>query len=78
VSPIIIIIIIIIIVGLDSVVGIATRYGLDDPGIWIPVGARFTTPVQNGPGAHPACYTMGTGLYFYFPSGPSRPALGRT
>jgi len=24
-------------------------------------GARFSTPVQYGPGAHPASYTMGTG-----------------
>jgi hypothetical protein len=27
----------------------------------IPVGARFYTPVQTGPGAHTASYTMGTG-----------------
>ena len=27
----------------------------------IPVGARFSAPVQTGPGAHPASYTMGTG-----------------
>ena len=27
----------------------------------IPVGARFFTPVQTGPGAHPASCTMGTG-----------------
>ena len=26
----------------------------------IPVEARFSTPVQTGPGAHPAPYTMGT------------------
>jgi len=35
------------------VVGIATRYGLDGPGIesrWV---ARFSAPVQTGPGAHP-------------------------
>jgi len=25
----------------------------------IPVGARFSAPVQTGPGAHPAFYTMG-------------------
>ena len=25
------------------------------------VGARFSAPVQIGPGAHPASYTMGTG-----------------
>jgi len=24
------------------------------------VGARFSSPVQTGPGAHPASYTMGT------------------
>ena len=27
----------------------------------IPVGARFSAPVQTGPEAHPASYTMGTG-----------------
>jgi hypothetical protein len=27
----------------------------------IPVGARISAPVQTGPGAHPASYTMGTG-----------------
>ena len=27
----------------------------------IPVGARFSAPVQTGPGAHPASCTMGTG-----------------
>jgi hypothetical protein len=26
----------------------------------IPVGARFSAPVQTGPGGHPASYTMGT------------------
>ena len=30
--------------GRDSSVGIATRYGLDGPGIVIPVGARFLHP----------------------------------
>jgi hypothetical protein len=40
-------------VGWDSVIGIATRYGL--------VGARFSAPVQTGPGADPASYTVGTG-----------------
>jgi len=29
----------------------------------IPVGARFPPPLQTGPGAHPASYTMGTGLF---------------
>ena len=47
-----------------SSVSIATRYGLDGPGIesrW--VGARFSAPVQTGPGAHPASYTVGTGAF---------------
>jgi len=26
-----------------------------------PVGGEFSAPVQTGPGAHPASYTMGTG-----------------
>jgi hypothetical protein len=49
--------------GQDSSVGISTRYGLDDSGDRIQVGgggARFSEPVQTGPGAHPAVYTMGT------------------
>jgi len=29
----------------------------------IPVGARFFTPVQTGPEAHPASCTMGTGSF---------------
>ena len=29
----------------------------------IPVGVRFTAPVQTGPGAHPASYTMGAGSF---------------
>ena len=29
----------------------------------IPVGARFSTPVQNGPGDHPASYTMVAGSF---------------
>jgi len=44
----------------DSSVGIATRYGLEVPGIesrWL---ATFCAPVQTGLGAHPASYTMGT------------------
>jgi hypothetical protein len=50
--------------GRDSVVGIPTRYGLEGPGIESPWGARFSAPIQTGPGAHPASCTMGTG---YFP-----------
>jgi hypothetical protein len=26
-------------------------------------GARFSAPVQTGPGAHPASYTLGTGSF---------------
>ena len=50
--------------GLGSAVGIATGYGLGGPGIESRWGARFSAPVQTGPGAHPASCTMGTG---YFP-----------
>ena len=48
------------IVGRDSSVGIATRYGLDDPGIESR-GERFSALVQTGTGAHPASYTVGIG-----------------
>jgi hypothetical protein len=44
-------------------VGIATGYGLDGPGIESRLGARFSAPVQTGPGAHPASCTMGTGSF---------------
>jgi hypothetical protein len=44
-----------------SVAGIATGYGLDGPGIEFRYGARFSAPVQTGPGAHPASCTMDTG-----------------
>jgi len=27
------------------------------------VGARFSTPVQTGPGTHPASYTVSTGSF---------------
>jgi hypothetical protein len=27
------------------------------------VGARFSAPIQTGPGVHPASYTMGTGIF---------------
>jgi hypothetical protein len=44
----------------DSSVGIATRYGLDGPGIDYRCGSRFSAPVQTGPGAHPASNTWVT------------------
>ena len=46
--------------GPGSVVGIATGYGLDDPGIESRWGAKFSAPVQTGPGGQPASCTMGT------------------
>ena len=49
--------------GPGSVVGIATGYGLDGPGIESRWGARFSAPVQTGPGAHPASCTVGTGSF---------------
>ena len=47
----------------DSSVGIVNGYGLDGPWIesrWV---ARFSAPVQTGPGAHPTSCTMGTGSF---------------
>ena len=41
-------------------VGTATRYGLDSPGIESRCWARFSAPVQTGSEAHPASYKMGT------------------
>ena len=49
--------------GRDCSFGIATRYGLDGPGIESRWGAKFFALVQTGPGAHPASYTMGTGSF---------------
>jgi len=46
-------------VGLDSLVSIATRYRLDDPGIEY----RFSTSVQTGPEAHTLPYTTGNGSF---------------
>jgi hypothetical protein len=40
-----------------SSVGIATGYGLDGPGIESRWGAKFSAPVQNDSGAHPASCT---------------------
>jgi hypothetical protein len=48
------------IVGWDSSVGIATRYGLDGLGIVYRGGESIPAPVQTGPGAHTASYTMST------------------
>ena len=48
--------------GPGSSVGIATDYGLDGPGIEYRWGRDFT-PVQAGPGVHPASYKVGTGSF---------------
>ena len=56
--------------GLGSVVGLATGYGQDGAWDLIPVGARFSAPVQTCPGAHPASYTMCTWSFPGVKSGP--------
>jgi len=52
-------------VGRDRIVGVATRYGLNDPEIESRLrgGSRFSTPVLTSSGAHPASYTMDTGSF---------------
>ena len=49
--------------GPGSVIGIATAYGLEGPGIESRWGARFSAPVQTDPDAHPASCKMGTGSF---------------
>jgi len=46
--------------GRHSSVHIASSYSLDGAGIESRLGARFSAPVQTGPGNHPTPYTMGT------------------
>ena len=41
-------------------VGTATRYGLDGPGIESRWGAKFSTPIHTSPGVHAAPYKIGT------------------
>jgi hypothetical protein len=50
------------IMGRDSLVGVANRYGLNGPGVESRWGARFSAPVQTGPGAYSAFYTRVPGL----------------
>jgi hypothetical protein len=45
----------------DSSVGIATLYGLDRTGIEFRGGGEIFRTLPEGPGAHPAFYTMDTG-----------------
>jgi hypothetical protein len=59
-------------VGRNSSVGIATTLRAGRSEDLIPVGARFFTPVQTDPGAHPASCTMGTGSF----PGVKRPGRG--
>jgi hypothetical protein len=61
-------------VGRVGVVGIATGYGLEGPGIESRWGARFSAPVQTGPGAHPASCTTGTGSFLGGKKRPGRDA----
>jgi hypothetical protein len=49
--------------GPDSVVGIATGYGPNGPGIESRWGERVPAPVQTGLGTHPASRTMSTGSF---------------
>jgi hypothetical protein len=42
---------------------------MDGPGIQSQWGARFSAPVQTGPGAHPASCTMDTGSFPVVKSG---------
>ena len=49
--------------GQDSVDGIGIPYRPDSPGDQIPVRKRFSAPIQTGPGAQPASYTVGTGSF---------------
>ena len=61
-------------VGRDSSVGITILYGAGRSGDQIPVGARFSAPVQTGPGAHPA--SCAVGLYRVFFPGLKRTGYG--
>jgi len=45
----------------DGVIVVATRYGLDGPGVEFRGMARFSATVQTGPGDHPTSYTIRTG-----------------
>jgi len=47
--------------GRDGADCIATRYGLEGPGIESRWGARFSAPVQTGPGTQQPSFKLGTG-----------------
>ena len=52
-----------------SVFGIAMGLRVGRSGDRITVEARFSAPVQTGPGAYPASCTMGTGFFLGVNSG---------
>ena len=60
------------VVGWDSSVGIATRYGLDGPGIESWWRIRFSVPLQPGRGPHPTSNAMDSGSF----TGVKRPGCG--
>jgi hypothetical protein len=49
--------------GRDSSVGIATRYGLDGPGIESQWERDFPHPSRPALGPYPASFIMGAGLF---------------
>jgi hypothetical protein len=51
-------------VGVDSTVGIATWCGLDGPGIESQWEARYSAPLQVGPGPHPVLLYSGYRVSF--------------
>jgi len=59
-------------VGRDSSDVIATRYGLEGPGMESRQGTRFSASVQTGLEFHPTSYTVGTGSF----PGVKRPGCG--
>ena len=56
--------------GPGSVVCVPTGYGLNGSGIESQWRARFSAPLQTGPGAHPASCTMDTGSFLGVKTGP--------
>jgi hypothetical protein len=58
--------------AMASLLNVYTTEGAGRSGDRIPVEAKFSAPVQTGPGAHPASYTMGTGSF----PGEKRPGRG--
>jgi hypothetical protein len=51
------------VIRLGNLLNARSRARAGRSGDRIPVGARFSAPVQTGSGAHPASYTMGTGSF---------------